>query len=544
MRTSGSFLELKDGHFVLPKGVRIKHPLVTKYYSRMRFKDNPEVVCRILDDVPEMRQYINEGFYRGWKKMLERSSSIKRSETFSFNYDFRVEPYQHQKLAIAWCMSLPTCFLAAGTGTGKTFVGSVLTDMRLQRGTIKRALIICPKAVVRSWYKSFQDFTHSGDKVIIAHNYLGNIRVPDEGWKKYKKAEDKVYAEEYSIVITTPGTFSKKRNHFYNAGFDQVILDESTMIGNGSKAAKAIIKLRDYVPFRLAFSATPGDVEKIYNQFQLLDNPFPCSTLTGFREMFMNQLPRNPHIYIPSHNSRERVADIIKDRLLFIDKEKCLDLPPRVIKEVYVEPGSKIKKKYRQLLKEYFVMINDKELTVNSRLSHIIKLRQIMNGFCIIDGELEKIDDNPAKLRETKKIVDSLDHPCIIWAWFKEDFRMLKEALKEYNPSVVNGETSDIEAELDKVRSGESKVLIAHQASMQYGVSLNEAPTMIFYTPHYGEIGYNQAKARNRRLGSSAKQITEYRVTSGGIEDLIWKSIDEKTSFTDNILERASELAI
>lgn len=522
---------------------KVDHPLAKKYYSGSKFKDNPETVLKILDDIPELRAHIDYDYYKAWVAALKRSESLKRCKDFNFSYDFKATPFQHQRLAIAFMLSLPCSALFAEPGTGKTLAASVLMDMRIKKGTVKKALVICPLSIMKTgWLADIEQFTHY-IKPIIVHSVKGNIKVPNEDWKNYKTIADKIHAPNYNVFISTPDTVSNHIDDFINGGFDQVIIDESTMIASDSNRTKNVGKLRDHIKYRVVMSGTPGDLEQLYRQLNFVDMPLP-GTMGEFHAKYYYQNPKYHYLKKPLAGAEEKVAKIIKDRCLYIRRSECLDLPPRMTQVREITPSKKVLKHYREVYKDLYTIIQDEELTPQNKLESIIKLHQILNGHTKIDGELKIIDENPPKVKEVKSIVEETPGKIIIWAHFREDFANLERALAEYNPAVINGSTNDSEAQEDKFKTDPScKVMIAHSKSCRFGHNWTTANTTIFYTYTYSSIDFNQSRDRNYRIGQG-DSVLEIILTGGGIEDKIVEAIQTKTDFAQDILDNIESLKL
>ena len=518
----------KNGHLVFKKGFRIKHPLASTYYSKYRIRDNPRVVCKVASDIPEIIEHIDYDYYRGWKKALDMSEGIKSAKEYNFDYDFgEYPPYPHQEQMIAFSRALPCSAIFAETGTGKTYVAIHVLNQRFKKGVIKKALIICPKASIEeSWLDDIKKFTSLDAS--IAHNGLHNLDCDD--------MYEMIHARD--IVITTPSTMRINKQLFYEGGFDQIIVDESTCIGTNSKTAKAIREFENICKFRIIMTGTPGDLEKLYHQTMFIGADLPHS-LTNFKGKYYFTHPQKPYISNPLKGSRAKVANKVKDMCLRVSKD-VLDLPEVTFTDIYVKPTDKIKEKYNQLHNTFFVEVDGEEMTVNTRLAHMNKLHQVANGHLKIDEETKDID-NPNKLKKVKEIVDKRDHPVIIWAHFKKDFEKLKDVFGQNTP-VVNGDTSNVKKELTRFRK-DFDVLLAHPKSMQFSVTLNECKTMVYYSISYGLIDYLQTLGRNTRIGQDS-ETEVIRLNSGGVEKAIFDSIDQKKDFADFITDKIKEVRL
>lgn len=557
--------ESRDGYFYSSKPIR--HALVKKHRSKWRFPLHPETVLAILEDVPELRSYLDYDFYRKWCLSLDNIDRIKNAEKIVFDdHEFIYEPFEHQAKAIRFIRSLPACGLFMETGTGKTFCALVATEMRHNKGIVNKTLAIAPASVLKTgWFDDCKKFTHL--RPIIVHPDKRWPYYCDECGKRYyrrtsaekhldktghksrpihKEIEwyememrDRIYAKDYDIFITSPQLARIYEEDFINARFDQVILDESTMIKSpSSKMGDSIKSIGHNAKFRIAMTGTPvtNNLEDIWNQMKFVDMSLE-DTVTEFRAKYFWQHPsihyiRNPHKWAP-----EKIMGQIENRCIFVKKEDCLDLPDRLqmVREVPIR--KKTAQVYNKFKDDLFVRHENKEIEADNLLTEALRLHQIINGFVTNDdGTRHIIDKNPPKAKETKEIMETIRGKAIIWAYYRHDFWVLENALKKYNPAVLAGKTNNVEEQVDKFKNDDScRVMIAHPKSAKFGHTWNWATTTIFYSYGYSVEDYWQARDRNYRIGQKEK-VTEIFLCSGGIELKILNAIRNNEDFAHDVM--------
>ena len=303
---------------------------VRAYHKGYAFRDQPEVVDHILTKYPEIP--LDHAYYKKWIKHLNRSNTLKDRDDLDFSHLTSFPPYAHQNRAIAFVLNLPGAALFAEPGTGKTFVALATAKYRLDKGLCKRVLIICPKSVeYTGWFKDALKFTDLEPHIIRNRKLYWvdpatgkRTRTWKKGrpeWLKQNKCKnlEERLASQDKIFITSIHLLSRNIDAFKKAGFDYIILDESTMIkspgGSMSKNARSLASNADY---RLALTGTPiaNSLEDIWAQMKFVDN-----SLDDSAQHFINRYYRFPDpIGKPWLKKLKRgaVAEVIRLSLIHI----------------------------------------------------------------------------------------------------------------------------------------------------------------------------------------------------------------------------------
>ncbi len=526
------------------------------------------------EDIPELRQYIDWEYYQKWAERKQRVPKIKETDRFKFEWDFKMPPFEHQRKALAFILNTPAQALFAETGTGKTYCGLVAAEMRYVKGLANKILVVAPASVLRTgWYEDMLKFTDL--KGIIVHrdkwkwycsecgtrHYrwdsakkhmkkcgLDGVPDPELMWNEWDSVPDKLHQNEmdYQVYITSINLAHLYLEDFLAAGFDMMILDESTMIKNPSgEWTKSMRKLGWSCKYRLAMTGTPitNELEDIWGQMQFVDMPF-SPTITQFRSNYYWQHPAHHYIRSPREGAAEKIADICRNSVLRIKKKDCLDLPERTTRVHEVTPSKEVQSQYKQFFNELWTRHKGETVVSYNVFTEILRLHQILNGYWTKpheDGEVHVIDKVPAKAKYLKdEILPSIKDKVIVWTYYRHDARILKEVLSEYDPAIVNGETKNKDEEIKKfLEAPDCRVMLAHPRSAKFGHTWNVASTTVFYTYGYGVEDYWQARDRNYRIGQD-KPVTEIILSCGGIEKEILASIVKKEDFSKKVMENLS----
>ena len=491
---------------------------------------------------------------------------IKQQTKFDFgDYKFKLEPYEHQKRALNFLRHLPAAALFAETGTGKTFVALTLAEMRKRQGISNKTLIIAPKSVlINGWYEDCKKFTDLSS--IVCHHQKNIPRYcpecglrstkrkyaerhveehpgeidPSIDWYDYKTTKERIYAEGYDLYMINPESALIYKDDLINAKFDMVILDESTVIKNGSSSTrKAIHEIGWSSPFRVAMTGTPitNSLEDIYGQMQFVDMSFE-PTLGEFRSKYFYQHPKQKFLFFPYNWSGQAIVDRINNSCLRIKKKDCLDLPDRVCLTREVEPSKDVEKAYKKFHKDLYLRWEKDEVSADNQLVEMMRLHQITNGFFTKpDGTRVVLDKHPAKCKELKEILDSTEDKVIVWAVYKHDFWAIEHHLRDYNPAVIAGKTSNVEKEVEKFKNDDTcRFMLAHPKSAKFGHTWNWAKTTVFYSYGHSLEDYWQSRDRNYRIGQGDK-VTEIFLYSSIIEKAIMQSLSKGQDFAHGVMD-------
>lgn len=524
-----------------------------------RFRDQPEVVVYALDKYPELEPFINGGYYRAWVAALGRTETIKQSKYFKFKHPFKMEPYAHQKKALAFALSIPCSALFMDPGTGKTFTSLAAVEVRKRLGLVKKTLVIAPASVLYTgWYKDMQKFTDLSGHILSKKKMRWTCSISGKSYTNYRHAckralkegsgevpldllnndhktfEDKLANLTEDVYFVSINIAAAKHKELMAIPWDKIILDESTMIKNPSgKRREAVQRLGNEIRYKMILTGTPnvGNIEDYWAQMKFLDHSLD-DTIGQFRDRYIWQNPKVEWMKKPKRGAQGKIISRIRNRCFSITKEECLDLPPRVHMVREVEPTASIKKHYRAFHKSLYTLLEDShEVTAFNPMTEVLRLHQIINGYVTDGGDVHEIEMTN-KVKVVKEILDeNPDKSVIIWCIYKNDFAVLKNAFKKHGVSVINGATSNSDKQDELFSNGTNRIMIAHPKSVKFGKTWTHATVTIFYTYSYSLEDYLQARDRNYRIGQEEK-VLEYFLTSGGIEDEIMNKLQDKQDFS------------
>ena len=129
----------------------------------------------------------------------------------------------------------------------------------------------------------------------------------------------------------------------------------------------------------------------------------------------------------------ELLGDELEEKMkLFatrIRKDQCLDLKPKVRSKRYIELDGEGKKIYEKLRTSALAIVEDSTISFSNKLTEIIKLHQVCNGFTKEDdGKMLRLHDQ--KVKALHEVIEETDGKIIIWANYLWNIHEIIHSLK------------------------------------------------------------------------------------------------------------------
>jgi SNF2 family DNA or RNA helicase len=462
--------------------------------------------------------------------------------------------WEHQKKGVEFVENNPACLLYWSMGAGKSYTAIE----SIKKTGAKKTLIICPKAVIRTWVSQFK--THVPDEFNLIVPLKGTVKRKASDIENQLKAKrdsrPKVVILNYDIIFR-PGLghtykqIGKRKKIITDKGllrkeqWDMIIADELHRAkGAGSQTSMFMKMLVQNSKRRVGLTGTPlyNNPTDIYAQYRFLDPDIFGSSFQRFKMRycimggwenrqiidFINQDELNKKMF--SIASRVKTEDVLK-------------LPD--FKDIYIDcqlskEGEKI---YKEFLKETILEFqNGEELTAANAMVKNLRLAQIASGIVTDDASNEHMVDT-SKLEMLKELISNIDEPIVVFTRFRVEVR---EVRKMVEAMVAAGEkkgvcqiASGID-ERDKFESGEADVIIVNEQAG--GTGLNElvrARYAFYYSIGYSLGNHEQSRARIRRPGSDLTKdvLYYYLIAENTIDEVIKKALENKKNTIEAVVE-------
>jgi len=154
------------------------------------------------------------------------------------------------------------------------------------------------------------------------------------------------------------------------------------------------------------------------------------------------------------------------------------------------------------------------------------KLRQITSG-SIADNLLIKV---PAKLQYMLDDIEDHEEPAVIVAYFRQDIKIICEALKDqgYSFGVLHGDikTVDRDIAIDGFNTGRIRFLVGQHDLLAQGLNLQKKCALMYtYSVSLVSETLSQYQGRIDRNGQTRRPVFKHLIAKGTIDEKIRKMI-------------------
>lgn len=458
-------------------------------------------------------------------------------------YNSKTTAWAHQKRAYNRAFEKPGFMLALDMGTGKS---KVAVDLVVNRDC-RRVLIVCPKAVIDVWPKQFELHAAPEFNQLVITLKKGMLEQ-----KTAQAAEAVARARNDQrplvVIINYESAWREPFREFaLDANFDCVIADESHKIkAPGGKAALFMREIGKITKWRLALTGTPmpHSPADIYAQYRFLDSSIFGSRFQGYTDRrtgeyipgFLDEYATGFDDYRRPTGWRQQELNAkiyrIAERVKSTD---VLDLPPTQHIEYYFDLESKARKIYNDLDAKFAAMLDDATVSVNNKLTQVLRFAQLTGGFFKSDdGELIEVDSGKRDLLE--EILDDLEpnEPVVVFARFQKDLLTIHEVCKKLERSSL--ELSGRINQLEKWQNGEAPVLAVQIQAGGAGVDCTRACHVIYMSVGYSNGDYEQSLKRADRPGQTRPVRFYHLLCNNSIDIKIQRALEAKASVVEAIL--------
>ena len=198
-------------------------------------------------------------------------------------------------------------------------------------------------------------------------------------------------------------------------------------------------------------------------------------------------------------------------------------------------------KAYKEMKDLCLTQADNEVITVPNKLSMLSKLHQIVCGHLIDnDGHTHLIKNN--RMEALLELTDEVENKCIIWACYRAALRTIASQLREKygSDSTVEywGDTEDKESKenIQAFMHGKPKFFVANPATAGFGLNLQVANTVIYYSNNYNLEHRLQSEDRCHRIGQTKNVHYIDISTLGTVDNRIIKSLKSKKDIARQVM--------
>ena len=410
----------------------------------------------------------------------------------------------HQKQVLEETKSFNKCAYYLDMGLGKTYVGS---EKAISLG--QNILVICQKSKVDDWLNHF------------SNNYIGMVLT--KNLTKKQELDDYIsfMQEDYwdfLIVGVINYELAWRRPELSNLKDFTLMLDESSLIQNETtKQSKFILnKLNPANVILLSGTPVNGKYELLWSQCHLLG--WNISKKLFYRQYVAYSVDSEGYPIITGYKNVERLKAKLKAYgAVFMKTEEVLDLPA----QTFIDIKCGETKEYQYFKKHSIVEIEGKQLVGDTTLTNLLYQRMLCSQF------------NKEKLDAFEDILNSTNDRIIVFYNFNEELSKLREiGLKNGRSlSFCNGSERD----LGNYEKCENALILVQYQSGAYGLNLQKANKIVYFSPPLSSELFEQSKKRIHRIGQ--EQPCFYYQLKSGIDYRIYEVLAMRKDYTEELFK-------
>lgn len=424
--------------------------------------------------------------------------------------------YPHQRDALKITENQNRVAFYHDMGLGKTFTGSY----KLMDLDARVNLVICQKSKLQDWLNHFELYSDTWRN----HNLIYDLTDKNGLEAFLNVVQDHGYTQRIIGVINYDLVW--RRPQLLQLEKFTLLLDESSLITNEqAKRSRFILKLNALNVILLSGTPTGGKYELLWSQMHLLGWKIS-------KQMYWNQYIEThyedvngfPLLIVDGYKNVNRLKKKMRDHgCHFLKTDEVVDLPEQVNQKSYVMPS----KEYLKFKKDRIITIDDTELVGDTTLTKLLYERQLCGQY------------SQEKLKAFVDLIQSTNERVIVFYNFWEELHKMQQALMDEDFmitnrfSVVNGK---IRALQNYEQKEDSITFIQYQAGA-YGLNLQKACRIIYFTPPLSSELFEQSKKRIHRIGQKSTCFYYYLICRGSVEEKIYEVLKQRKDYTEQLFE-------
>lgn len=486
-------------------------------------------------------------------------------------YEFKLPPYAHQKecLTVSWNKEYFGYLMEMGTGKSKTLIDNV--GILYFCKMINAWLCIAPKGVYMNWVNK-EIPEHLPDyiprRVAFWTAPSARNRTEQEQLDDILKSSPeylRILVMNIDAFATNEGvTFAYK---FLESATGRALMsvDESTTIKNHeAQRTDYTCEVGRFAAYRRILTGSPiaNSPLDIFGQAAFLDGWKPhgakanasCmpyrllghASWYSFRARYavLQKVPgaKSAHAKaVVGYKNIPELKELIRGWSYRVLKEDCLDLPPKTYMMREVQLTKEQVTAYKEMQSYAMTVIEGQQITVNTVLTLILRLHQIVCGHMTLpDGKVVTIKNH--RLTELMDTIEETDGKIIIWANYRHDIEAICDELeRRYGKSSrvsYYGDTRDADRQYAVSAFQHNpgvRFFVGNPSTGGYGITLTAASTTIYYSNSHSLEHRLQSEDRNHRIGQHWPVTYVDLVACGTVDEKILKALRNKIRLAEAV---------
>lgn len=432
-------------------------------------------------------------------------------------------------------------YCAHEMGLGKSII-SIECARRLQA---KRILILCPAIMRLVWLDELKTWYSEG-KV--------NLYLNSTATHSFELSSSESYSSGPIWTICSYDLSHRERvlSKLEESQYDLAIFDEAHYLKNrrAKRTRAAYANLWNRSCYHILLSGTPftSHIVDGYTSFhKCAPTIFPNFADFVGRFCYERRVPWGRGVEYFGLKNADELSNIIRSNFyLRYKKEEVLpELPDKQFQKILLPTSYAVT-----------CQSNDEEVQLRFEAEKIA--RAIQTGVTpVVPKSLAEHRrlQGEAKIAPVAEFAANLleqNIPIVLYAWHKNVIHGLAEALKEFNPAVITGETP-AGARHEAIKRfqggggtsllgfmrGDTNLFLANMLAAGTGITLTRSSTVILAELDWTPAVVNQAIARVHRIGQKNSVLIYYFVVSSSLDEAITNTVISKTKLFEKVLDNA-----
>lgn len=448
-------------------------------------------------------------------------------------------------------------------GLGKTAVSIATMITLLRAGIEDKFMVVCPKRVIPTWKRELDKFAKG-----ILHPIVVAEGIPNAGRGQMINL---AWAMPGVVVITNYETFQlgKETVEFlfeHGPVWGAVFLDESVKIRyTDTQIYRGLMKIQHKFKRRYVLSGLPapqspadyvGQLSFLHPVYMGYRSREPFEKDYGKKDYWGRNEGWKDLPWI--HGRVHDVATVLKK------SDSNVKLPEKIYKPMYV-PMTKEQSQHYHELATFFITwvkgLDGSRLALESPnvLSKIVRLTQLTGGWLggLKDPTFEvmpwheqediptlppqPLNDGNPKLELLAELLEEVEKPFVVVSRFLHEVEAIKKLMITNGlraDSVTGGLSIKRQEEMERqFREGDLDVIILQSESGKYGLNLQNAHTLIYYSNSYNYDSRGQSEDRVHRIGQKNTVTIVDILCEGTIDEEVLNALNGKKELSELLLK-------
>ena len=475
-------------------------------------------------------------------KLREEKEKLKKDYLVKFNDEIKRYPilYKHQiegvKFLLEKYIDGNGAILGWEMGTGKSKTSIVFCEIQ----NFNKILIVCPASLKYNWEREIKMVNEYSNTCILPQN------IPDKNTKYFIINYDMLIREFDFEKDGNKVILTLHEDSFLKNNFDVMLLDESHLVKSpNSKRSKAVLELMNNINFIIPISGTPlkNKTKDIFNLLKLVRHPlgnnffnFGLKFCGGYKSPFGWNFGGSSNLI--------ELNEKLKEVMTRIKKEECLDLPEKIINEIYIDLPEEFEREYNNAFQDYLTFVREVKLANKEEREKDNKIQSIIQAEELVKLNLLKQICSKSKFDMLKERIDDIleedsERKIVIFSQYNEIINLLFDKYKKIAVKLT-GSTTQLNRQKnvdDFQNDNKVRLFISNILAGGVGITLTKSDTVIIIDFPWTPSDLSQAIDRTHRIGQKNNVNVFYFITKDTIEEEIYKLLKKKSGIINKAID-------